>query len=742
VGNLTIDYFRYALGAVLVLYVFGLGLTLWLLPERLQKYVLIIAPSVGFAYLSLAAWHVYYFGGKLGVSTAAFLLLLALVPLVLFVFTNGFSATWRALRFWPAVVALVCATASFIFLSWPLLANHWGLTTISLGNPDVTHYAAMTRFVSEFGRFSKEGLVGQLEGGTHFLRLADCTYFGVCALSALEGAIFGLMPHQNTTLCIFVLLACFAAAAFLVSYETFQLPAIASWLAVVFIGFHPLLLFVAAHGFFGQIAGTYFAIMIFWSSATLTEHVVSRAETVKLWILLVLFTAALVLNYPHMLPFVWFFGAIYFAVLSCSGYRSGAFERYIIFNATATLGVGALCCQRVPAFVQFFLFTASAEAGWFNRWLSPDCIVGLFWKAPLLRPPRFEVADVHLSLALSVAAVMLFGIVVFCAWRARKLTLVAMAVAVVIIYCGSLYLAVADRQNGMLGGYKSFKLVSFFLPFATLVVASLFGLRLLPSKIVDLTTKAAIFVILIFSYYNANTGIHTAIKQLYPFVKPEFSALLDIDRDENVRSVNIFGRNGWQTMWEAYFLMHKQLYMQYDTYYPSSQLRGTYDLLDEVTEAQEIIHVTPNHRANLRLVSKRFTVSMPQDRVITAKLGSGWHSNEPSHVWSGLGGRHASIIVRSATEPCSVRVTLKCSPLQPKDDLQVRHGDKLLPVRETIEGGLRKIETPPFELHRGDNTVALTARLDPVRPNSLDSRKLSFSFAAIDIEAIGCVDLL
>ena len=122
-GNLTIDYFRYALGAVLVLYVFGLGLTLWLLPDRLQKYVLIIAPSVGFAYLSLAAWHVYYFGGKLGVSTAAFLLLLALVPLVLFVLTNGFSAIWRALRFWPGVVALVCATASFIFLSWPRLAN-------------------------------------------------------------------------------------------------------------------------------------------------------------------------------------------------------------------------------------------------------------------------------------------------------------------------------------------------------------------------------------------------------------------------------------------------------------------------------------------------------------------------------------------------------------------------------------------------------------------------------------------
>jgi hypothetical protein len=747
VGNLTIDYFRYALGAVLVLYVFGLGLTLWLLPDRLQKYVLIIAPSVGFAYLSLAAWHVYYFGGKLGVSTAAFLLLLALVPLVLFVLTNGFSAIWRALRFWPGVVALVCATASFIFLSWPLLANPWGLTTISLGNLDVTHYAAMTRFVSEFGRFSNEGFVGQLQGGTHFVRHGD-TYFGVYALSALEGAIFGLMPHQNTTLCIFILLAYSGAVVFLISYESFQLPALASCVSVIWLGLHPVMHFVAAHGFFGQLAGGCFAIMIFWNSATLTSKALTRPEALKLWILLVLFTAGMVLNYPHMLPFVWFFGAIYFAVVTWSGYCPQAFKRYIFFNAAAILATGLLCFQRIVPFLELFRVYGSIQAGWFIQWLSPNCLMGLLYKSQLIHSGVWQitdwrVTDWRVTLTLSVAAAIIVGTILLRAWQARKFPLIAIVAAGATIYFGCLCLAIYGQENGMLGGYKSFKLLSFFVPFFAPAVAAFFGCQLVSSKRIDIAIKAVTLAVLAISYYNAALGVNAGFKQGDFRAEPAYNALLTIDRDKSVDSLNMFGKNGWRTMWEVYFLMHKKLYMQKNSgYYPPSELEGTYDLLDKLTEAEEIVHVTPNHRSNLRRVSERFTVSMPQDRVITAELGSGWHSNEPRHVWSGLGGRDASIIVHSATGPCSIRLTLKCSPLQPKDDLQVRYGDKLLPVRETAEGGFRKIETPPFELHRGDNTVTLTARLDPVRPNSPDPRKLSFSFAAIDIEAVGCVDLL
>ena len=57
-------------------------------------------------------------------------------------------------------------------------------------------------------------------------------------------------------------------------------------------------------------------------------------------------------------------------------------------------------------------------------------------------------------------------------------------------------------------------------------------------------------------------------------------SLGEINKFNNVKSINIPEGQYWDIMWEAYFLMKKELYFEQQTYYPKSvALKGEWDLL-------------------------------------------------------------------------------------------------------------------------------------------------------------------
>src|SRR5437763_13343459 len=154
------QYFCYSLCAIAVLYALGLGFTILLLPESLRRYTLILAPWVGYSYASLICWHNFYFGGRIGPHTAKVVLIPPVFCLIV-ALARSSPNSWRAIMNAPVLGALAVAAVSFVIVSIPVFGSGTDLTTVSLGNNDVAHYAAISRFLLEFTRSSTDGFVGE-----------------------------------------------------------------------------------------------------------------------------------------------------------------------------------------------------------------------------------------------------------------------------------------------------------------------------------------------------------------------------------------------------------------------------------------------------------------------------------------------------------------------------------------------------------------------------------------------------
>src|SRR5437588_12969171 len=127
-------YLGFAIMAVLLLYLLGLGLTILLLPEEWRRFTLIVAPWVGYSYASLACWYVYMCGAKIDGHAACVILLVPVASLVAAIVTQGRSALGEAAASRNVVIALAISAAGFLVMSSHLLRAANSLTTWSLGN--------------------------------------------------------------------------------------------------------------------------------------------------------------------------------------------------------------------------------------------------------------------------------------------------------------------------------------------------------------------------------------------------------------------------------------------------------------------------------------------------------------------------------------------------------------------------------------------------------------------------------
>ena len=206
------QYFWYSLLTVALFYASGLGFTILLLPESIRRYTLIIAPWVGYCYVSLVSWPIFYYGGHISRATARVILIVPVLCLVIALVGKRGAKFGRTILHGPTLGALAVAAAGFVVLSIPVFWHAGSLTTVSLGNNDIITYAALARYLSEFTRYSMEGFIGQTVGSPDSFEWATrAFYFGSPAFLAFQGKVLGLMPHQYTSLCLFLLCA-FGAA--------------------------------------------------------------------------------------------------------------------------------------------------------------------------------------------------------------------------------------------------------------------------------------------------------------------------------------------------------------------------------------------------------------------------------------------------------------------------------------------------------------------------------------------------
>ena len=726
------QYFCYSLIVIGILYVLGLGFTILLLPESLRRYTLIIAPWIGYCYVGLACWPVFLNGGHISSHTARSILIAPVLCLVIELVRKRRANLGRTILHGPTLGALAVATAGFVVLSIPVFWRTGRLTTVSLGNNDIITYGAIARYLSEFTRHSTEGFVGQMAvTPLSFEWTTRDFYFGPTSFIAFLGKLLGLMPHEYLSLCVFLLSAFGAAVIFLLLYETLQLGVSRSLVGAAFVALHPMIQFIALEGFYAQVGGTGFGLLIVWTNTKLLEQKKADLDTVRLWLLLTVFTCGLLFSYPHMLVFLWFFVALYSIVLAFLERRLGGIKICVVANVSAILATAAICPQRVKPFFEVFTTYAASDAGWFIPWMAPDFVAGLMYKNPFIE----VTGDWRVRLAVSIFVALAFLFAMYFAYHNGFRKIVALGLACVAVYAGCFLLARMGRQDGILGGYKSFKLVSYFLPLFGAALVSLSAVVKSGYRRIGLAAKSVAAATVITGYGMAD---YTMLRPArFARVEPEYEALRGLEHTKGVTSINVLGDDYWPTMWTAYFLMHKTIYLAHRSYYAMSEPVGEYDLEDRASSRAEIVHVKPIEVPAVLPLNKRFVLVGPLQRKVRAELGVGWFLGETGHVWSGKDGKRASVILHSQDDGVQVRLRLICYPLRENDNLTVLfHGERLGAVTDTQSGGRKEIKISELVLNKGDNEVDIISELDPIHPNATDPRLVSHSFTSVEIEEL------
>jgi hypothetical protein len=597
------EYLAYGFAALIVLWALGLGFTLLLLPSDLRQYSLIVAPWVGYCYGSLAFWEIYEFGGRVSAHMAQLVLLPPILCLIVVLFAKGFSRTLAAIfDSYKVMGTLLLAAAVFVFLSIPVLWIAKGLTTISLFNHDVASYACFTRFLTDFTRTSSVGFVAQ--DFQWFNQIPTTWAFGPDAAAAFLGVYLGIMPDQDITLCVNLFGALGAASLFLLFNDTLKVRAKIAFLGVALLGFHPAFYYLVLEGFFAQIIAMGLTVMIFWAHCKLVEPPSGRAQLTRHLLLLTCFTFGLLLSYQHMLPFVWIFAGVYSVVLAI--YRRSA--RPIWISAAGHLAAfatfAAFCFPRFIEFVSQLKTVAAAQAGWFLPFFSPDYLFGLSYQNS---PYTAEDPHIQLVAAIAVSTVAFFWVLVAC--RRARATTIGLWISCCVVYTGSVILAFYGG-DGQIGGYKSFKFATYFLPLFVAAIVCLFDIVPAAWTRLSLVLKFVVVVSLSAGYVRADALLIQAMRAVGKQVEPQYRDLLNIDRDDSIESVNILEPDGWKIMWAVYFLMNKKLYMEYDSYWSRSDLKGTYDLQDNMSNAP-IRHLPSARVPKIRRLNDRLNLIGP-----------------------------------------------------------------------------------------------------------------------------------
>jgi len=719
-------YLLYSILIILIYVYSGLGLTLLLCPAALRRYVLFLSPLIGYCYLTLVGWWCYRFNLA---GTDAYALAL-MVPPFLFLFYALFRNRKQSdpdsnRVFHPELITpLVIGILTFLMISVPLLTRTKELTAVSLGNNDIASYSAVARFVKGFARSDETGYMGQ---GGPIKWLAEETVFGAVFASAFASSLVSLETYQvqNITLHVFFLfslLVLYVSARKIFQYSHYG----ANGITALY-GLSPIIYYTVYQGFEAQIIATGLALGIILINVQAVNDCLSYRDYVPYLPFAVLLIWGMVITYPHMLPFVYVPVVAYVFLLGLYTRSIKKVLNWVLFLIGSLIVVVALWPPRAQTLLTYFLNMAAAEAGWFIPLVSPEGWYGILVANLAVSPDPFP-----LRLVISSILLILFAWGFIKTYRKDKKLFLLSTSSTLPILAGYFLLAHLGRLENHMGGYKSYKLLTFFLPLLLLGLSIVFH-DVNPAHRTPIAyVLSAILLILV--GWNVVSSYRT-VDLITVTHKKVGQDLIDLQRLESypeIQSINIVSTGDWwPIMWQANFLLRKKLFFKTGSYYPASPLDGDWTL-KSVTEPQnDIIKISGFEEHNTIPVNESYVLE--RSPALSAQLGEGWYGSEGDHTWMGGKRRSASVILYSTANSLAVDISLLYSALDPRNSLDVYSNGKKIAgcsgKKCVIKGAV---------LLWGKNELELRPSLPAVRPGVIipgnqDMRELSFSFEGIEI---------
>jgi len=652
----------YILVAVVIVILFlylGLGLSLLIVPTAWRRYTLLIAPTIGFCFATLVGW-VCYVNEFRGTDTYAPLCLAAAaVPLAI--------AVWREWRRRGAVdpllsrelaAPLLVGLIGFLLTSAPLLTSSGEMTSYSFGNSDIADSAAISSYLKEHQRSSQEGFLGQ---SPVLSDLANRAIFGGCLSTALPASLLHLKPYQLQTMSVHLHFMFGVLVMYVVARELFHYGHAGATLVCALYATSPVMFFTVCQGYQGQMVATGVALLIILVYAQAVRSPTVR-EVLPLIPLAVLLTWGFSLSYPHMV----FFGqapVVGYVGFTCLRTKTlGPVARYAVLTACTAALLYFMSPFRAGWLIGYLQQMGGVKAGWFIPWLTPDRYLGFL--------PHGTLALVLPLVPRTILSLALLGLCVLGLARTFRDDPDAFCVAastLFVVWSGYFLLALLDQEGGQLGGYKSYKFVTFFLPMLLLASWTLF--RRLPSW--HAVVRSPGMLVLIGVLFGANLmGDRASARAQMPharIVDQDLAGVGAISHDEQIESVNLLHNHGWKLLWMNNFLIDKRLCFLASSYSgrAASPLNGGWDLVPRnsfwgrgnvlhwnlAVDHIDFVEVRGGTRLNdgyLLAKRRRLDVVPREFSSFSVERGEGWTTVEQGRIAIDPTAGRGKLIIRAA----------------------------------------------------------------------------------------------
>ena len=297
-------------------------------------------------------------------------------------------------------------------------------------------------------------------------------------------------------------------------------------------------------------------------------------------------------TYAHMLPIIYAPLIVYVVLLALSRKEARVMTDWALFQTAALFVTVVLSVFRAKVLFANLQSHALMEAGWDMPYFFPDYLFGLDYIAvtpqltilgytpfyhPIVAAGKFlsNNAKALIHIMLSVPFVLAIGYGLWKKYKEDRGLFLLSATCLLVVLGGYNYIYFTASVSGQ---YKSFKLISFFLPL------------LIPSALIYFNdirpgTKNALTgllgLLIAINVVSSVLFLRHSFEGRY--VDSELAEVQKVESMPHVESVNILGYNWWEVMWENVFLMKKKQYFQTNAYSGRStdgRIDGQWDLFN------------------------------------------------------------------------------------------------------------------------------------------------------------------
>lgn len=730
------EYILFSFLTWLILSSAGLPICLIALPPLLRKYSLLFAPLLGYCYFVFVSYYLYRLniGGTDIYAVPLFSIPILILAGLVILRQETRGAFFSALNKEAAGV-MGLAVFAFVIVSAPFFAASSGRAlAMAMSNLDIAELAVVSRYLQEFVPNTQEGFMGQTG---HLMWTCRDVWFGPSAIVAIISSLIHAGPYQLQSLVMDIVAVQAVVFVYLMAKLILDFRSLGATVLAILYAISPVPLFTIWQSFGGQMFAMSLMLALFLVQTYNLKDAGPHGSLVRCFTTTVILLSGIILSYHFMLPISGMLLAGYFVCFAIFSRQWKRARNGGLLLIAAYLICAALNPMRIKSLIDSLAMLNNGNNGWFIPWLSPDVILGA--NADTLFVGIGDLNDRAVWAAIAALPLLLTSWYLIRTPQAIWARSFVLGLAVPAILVGFWY-AYLGQQNGLWGGYRSFKITASFSALTLLSGAIAFRGCSWGNRRLLAVVAASLAVITASASWTSMRELARFTQEHAFLPDTELKALKKIEALPFVKGINVMDADNFSLLWTNYFTLKiRQAYQRFP--YggrPVGLLNQEYSLAKNAAAAQAagqsqqgIFSVESTSFEAKYVLSSWYNLYKAQEnRDVILTPAEGWWPAEPTHRWSGSNGAVCSIYIDAKSPNIPVRLQASFFDLRDKNFISAKVNGKPIKVTHDKVSLLSEI----FLLQSGRNVVEFCTTVLPSDPPAWDPRTLSVAWTSVIIK--------